>query len=261
MSCKSFPFSKVSLVLKTTSRMFKDKLQDKIVENKNICAKNKDLLSLTNDHLIQINKYIQACQLIPEAQLILDNRYKVTFNDSTKDKVYQERVNQLKNKIALIKQFDLEMKEVWDPEMQISHAASSRSGVESSLSFDSAKSQKEKFYNLKMKNSRASKASKNSSKSREKMLRVAQSIHLSKYKKPTSESVYELKSRISGNKTKHSHLGKDFAELLTHGNEPTGGRDAHGNLIPLRYDKHHARLSATYIGKDKEEIRRHQKIH
>lgn len=126
-----------SEVLKKSSLMFRQQLKRKILENRNICSKNKDLFTLVNNQQIQISKLLSGVRQAPESRLVTDSRYKVTFYDSKKDRAFKERMKELKEKYDKTREFNFDINHVWDDfinEDQFKQEESSRSEVDSSIS-------------------------------------------------------------------------------------------------------------------------------
>lgn len=131
-------------VLKKTASMFKSQLKTRILENRNICSKNKDLFSLINSQEIQINKILTGVRLAPEARLVTDSRFKVTFYDSKKDNKFKDWMKSLKEKFEKTREFNFDINHIWnDFIVKDDILESSRSQIDTSLSNESKMNENE----------------------------------------------------------------------------------------------------------------------
>lgn len=93
--------------------MFRAQLKKKILENRNICSKNKDLFSLLNSQQIQFTNILTSVRMASEGNLVTDRRYKVTFNNSREDKKFKEWMKKLKEKFNKTREFNFDLSHIW----------------------------------------------------------------------------------------------------------------------------------------------------
>lgn len=125
-------------MLRETNNKYKEELFESLVQNRNICERNRDILTMINSQLIHLKYLFAKIQMLPESDLAKrPDIFEIHFQDRDKSLEYYKWMGILEEKYLDLENYKLDLSNVWKVSSRPEENEDSRSGVGSSISLDS----------------------------------------------------------------------------------------------------------------------------